>query len=170
MIRITYALSVVVSCILLIGCSTQGHLDFSLFNNVSPNRLTKVKAVIKNSEIQNFELPTVFPYPVTSVNVPNNGEPIHPFIIYFGDSAHAVEIDATQASSNAVVSMSSIKMQNESETKLADGTKALYGNNGWVSELAWYKNNVFYSLSSSNNQNKSDLTEQQLIDVASSFK
>jgi len=45
-------------------------------------------------------------------------------------------------------------MQNEQDVKLADGTKAMYGNNGIASQLAWAKNGVLYTIGSENNKNQ----------------
>lgn len=165
---ITFVLSVTACCILLSGCGNQGNPDYSLFNNVPHDRLAKVKAAVKNSGIHNFELPTKFPYPVTSANIPENGEFPNQVTIYFGNPSHAIELDVHQAPEN-VVSMSSIRFANEVETKLPNGVKALYGYNGAASQLAWDENGVLYILNSMTDKNKPDLNEKQLIDVANSF-
>ena len=168
----TWYLFPVVICFLVTGCSALNQPDYSLLVHVPAGRVEKVKDAIKHSEIANVQLPTEFPYPVDNANVPNNyfSLPPHHFDIYIGNNSHIIVITIQNAPQNAVVSKSSVDMQGESRTKLTNGTPALYGKSESVSQLAWDKNGVSYTISSTTEHNKPDLTEQQLVNVADSFK
>jgi hypothetical protein len=151
------------------GWYSTNSLNYSLFKNVPADRVTKIKTEIGQAGVQHFQLPTEFPYSVTSANIPGNGIPPHQIEIYLGNPTHALQIEAQEVQ-NTEANTSWITMQDEKETTLSDGTKALYGNNGFTSQLAWVKDHVFYQLLSSTPENKADLTEEQLIQVADSCR
>lgn len=149
--------------------------DYSILQNVPKAQASAIKKVIQTEAINNLELPTLLPYTVTAAHCPTPAiDPVrhHTITIYLANTVdgRVLEIQASSTSSNSQIKQNDVSMLNEKITKLADGTVALYGNNGAGSQLAWNRDGVRYVITSSNKQNASDMTEQQLIQAANSFQ
>lgn len=152
------------------GCSTAaGQQNFSIFKNIPASELQALKAEVQQAHIQNLKFPTQLPFIVQHAHVPNGS--VQPGVlskritIFMGNTTEAIEEEAF----GGVGLPGNLKVN----TQLSDGTKAVYASNGAVSDLAWNKDNVFYTISSSKQVGKNvapDLTESQLIKVADSFQ
>lgn len=172
--RLKLIFAITGSMLLVVGCGQQNHPDYAIFKNVPSSEVSSIKKVIQEESINNLELPTVLPYPVTMARCPTpaiDPQRKHVITIVLGNSSsgRALELNASSNPSKTIHEQT-VKLPNEQVTKLSDGTKSLYGSNGHGSQLAWVKNGVLYFIMSVNKQGSSDLTEQQLIYVADSFK
>lgn len=139
--------------------------DYSILKQVPEAQVSSVKGAIRDSGIKNMELPTWLPYKVKQAHVPNGAVIDHHITIYLGNASETLSIDARVSGTNSTTTM-----MNSQTAHLPGGTKALYGTNGTISELAWVENGVSYILSSSKQGNVPDLSESELIRVAESFK
>ena len=153
--------------LLVTGCSTQKHPDFSAFQNVL--YLSSFKAQIKASPIKHIELPTKLPFKARFVNIVpsvNGIGDIIPLPINVTDDKfrEGISIVVTPDSQNTPPSVKHSLLGHPEVTHLSNGTKAIYGHNGSNAMLDWVKDGVEYTLSSSS------LNEQQLIRIADSFR
>lgn len=160
---------------LLVGCGNQEIPNLSAFQNLTPSQLSSFKTQVRQIPIENFELPTKLPFTVSRASiVPSifGAKENIPVAISVGDSKVGIQIVASPVPTNAASALP-IEWKSLSgrvSTKLYDGTNAIYGRDGQSFVLAWIKKGVEYNLSASNSHNKPDLTEQQLVQVADSFR
>lgn len=167
---------------LISGCgattATHVHPDYSIFKNVPASKVNAIKEVVKKEGIPNLEYPTKVPYKITMANMPSPAIGLMKHhISYFlgykqGSTGRDLGIDANSEKQSSISPNDVTLANNQVVTKLSDGTKALFGNNGAVTQLAWIKNDVLYIMSSSKGtiaKSEPDLTETQLIQVADSF-
>lgn len=180
--RIKVMLAIFGLMFLISGCgattATQAHPDYSIFKNVPASKINAIKEVVKKEDIKNLRFPTKMPYEVTLANMPTPAiGPMKHHINYFvGNKQHAfiraLSIDASTDKQARIDSNQVTVANNQVVTKLSDGTKALFGNNGAVTQLAWIQDDVLYIIASSKGsttKSEPDLTESQLIQVADSF-
>jgi hypothetical protein len=159
--------------LLVTGCSGQKQSSFSAFQKLPASQLSTFKTELKELPIKNIELPTKLPFTISNVSiVPSifGMKEDLPVPIHVGGGDHGLAIVAAPDSENTPPTTETTGFRHSKVTKLSDGTKAIYGNNGHESMLVWTKDGVEYTLYSSNSQNKPDLTEEQLIQVADSFR
>jgi len=152
------------------GCSTAAaQSNFSVFKNIPASELKALKTEVAQAHIQNLEVPTRLPFIVQHAHVPNGS--VQPGVlskritIFMGNSTEVIE--------ETVFGGAGLPSNFKVNAQLSDGTQAVYANNATVSDLAWSKDNVFYTISSSKQVGKTevpDLTESQLIKVADSFQ
>lgn len=156
--------------VLLAGCSSsQQHPDYTIFQHVPASQLATIKSVIHKEAIKNLELPTKLPYTITAAHMPKpyiTPDRKHYIAIDMASATRVLELDAQMVPSGGSVTDTAATKP----TKLSDGTKAFYGHNAAASVLQWHKNNVWYEIFSSTADNKPDLTEKALVQVADSFQ
>jgi hypothetical protein len=163
----------VCTVLMLFGCSSPSHPNYAALKNVPKSQMNVLKNAVKKSGLKNLELPTKVPFPLQDAKIAHGENLNHHIEIYMGggkpietieESAAFVDDNATLASVSNVTS----------NTKLDDGTKAYFSNNGYVTALSWIKNGILYAIVSSKegatlSESKPDLSKSQLIDIANSF-
>ncbi|GMA64950.1 hypothetical protein NZD89_06080 [Alicyclobacillus fastidiosus] len=163
----------VLTVLMVSGCSSQSHPNYSALKNVPKSQMDALKSAIKKSGLKNLELPTKVPFPLQDARIAHGENLNHNIDIFMGggkqlealeESAASVDANATLASVSGVIC----------NTKLADGTKAYFSNNGSVTQLLWIKNGIFYDIPSSRAganlaESKPDLSKSQLSGIANSF-
>lgn len=157
--------------LLVTGCSLQpSHL--ATFD-ASAAKIKAINDTAQKEHITNLAFPTKIPFKVTLANMPTpaiNPVQKHAITYFLGDKQHALEIDASTLKQKSIDPSATTIAPNQVMTHLGDGTKAIYGRTSTMSALAWVKNDVQYIMTSVTNKNKPDLNEQQLIQIANSFK
>jgi hypothetical protein len=158
--------------LLVSGCATPP--NYSIFKNVSASKLNAIKKVVKEESIRNLDFPTELPYEVTFAGMPKPA--INPALKHYieytiGSKQRYLDVQAQSVPKTLTYPSDVAPLMNQVVVKLSDGTKALYGNNGAVSQLIFIKNGVEYTLASGRGgpTSRPDLSKQNLIKVANSF-
>lgn len=170
--RLRVVLVLVALGFLVSGCGTQKHPNYSGLQQVPGSQLATLKQELKESPIKPLELPTKLPFAVTQARLQMSVTDMRQrkqVSLFFSGGDHVLVLDVFPDSQNQALNPKNTVMRNAKATKLRDGTKAIYGNNGIASMLDWVQAGALYSLSSTNIESQPDLTEQQLIHVAQSF-
>lgn len=155
--------------IMVSGCSSQSHPNYSALQNVPKSQIDALKSAIKKSDLNNLELPTKVPFPIQDARIAHGENLNHNIDIYMGGGK---PLQVLQESAGAVGSNSTLSSitGNESNTKLSDGTKAYFSNNGSVTQLLWIKNGILYHLASSKAGANSSTDKPELVKIAGSFE